>query len=150
MKILIIYSTVGGNTEMVVEALEENLKGEDHEVQLERGESVHLDDIRSYDACVLASPTYAKGMLHHHMARFAKGFSEIHLKDMPFAAVALGDIAWGEEHHIAAAGHLEKLIEAVEGKRVLDTLKIDGDPELALEKEVADWAKQLDQVLKTR
>lgn len=141
-KILFIYSTTTGNTQKVAKVVEDHLIKAGHKVSLEKAEELEVESISTFDACILASPTYAKGILHHHMARLAKNIGAMSF-DVPFAVIGLGDIKWGEEHHIAAAGHLEKLVSGMGGSLLVDSLRIDGRPEKVLSTLVADWADQL-------
>jgi len=141
-RILIVYSSTSGNTKMVVDAVAEIIGETDHEVTVQRAEEHRLEEILGADLCILASPTYARGMLHHQLAAFAKEFSQLNLNGKPCALIALGDINWGQEHHIAAAEHLENLVDVAGAKLLLPTLKIDGRPEPHLKGAVAKWTKQ--------
>lgn len=147
-RILIVYSSTGGNTKMVVDAVANIIGETDHDLTVQRAEDHRLEEVLGADLCILASPTYARGMLHHHVAAFAREFKQLNLNGKPCALIALGDIKWGQEHHIAAAGLLKADIKKAGGKLILPPLKIDGRPEPLLKTEVVKWTDELLKAIK--
>jgi len=142
-RILIVYSSTSGNTKKVVDAVADLVGKSEHQIDVKKADQITTEEAATFDICVLASPTYAKGMLHYLMAGFMKEFRDLKLKNKPCAVIALGDIEWGKEHHIAAAGLLEADIKKAGGRLILPTLKIDGPVEPYLKGEVLKWVEEL-------
>lgn len=141
-RILIVYSSTGGNTKKVVQAVADLAGKSEHQIAVKKADQITPEEAATFDVCILASPTYAKGMLHYLMAGFMKEFRELKLMGKSCVVIALGDIKWGQEHHIAAAKLLEADIKKAGGKLLLPALKIDGRPEPHLKGTVVKWTKQ--------
>lgn len=61
-KILIVYYSLGGNTQKMAELIAEGARGDGVEVELKDVGSTDVDDLMSADAIVAGSPTYYGGM----------------------------------------------------------------------------------------
>lgn len=92
MSILIVYGSNSGNTKKVVESVSVFLTKEGHDVELQQAKDTDPAQVVDSDLCILASPTYAKGMLHYLMAGFMKEFRELKLAGKLCAVIALGEI----------------------------------------------------------
>ena len=146
-KIVIVYGTTGGNTEMAAEAVAE-LLAKKHKVDVKRAELSNAKDLLKYDVCILASPTYGHGLLEAHMAKFAKGLKEIELKGKSCAVIGLGDPKYEQQYHIESAPILEKKLESAGGKLLLPALRISMTPVMHLKGFIPHWTNQLIDKLK--
>ncbi len=141
-KIIIVYGTTGGNTEMVAEVVAEILSKK-HKVDVKRAELSSAKDILKYDVCILASPTYGHGLLEAHMAKYVKGLKEVDLKEKPCAVIGLGDPKYEQQYHIESAPILEKKLTDAGGKLLLPALRISMTPVMHLKGFIPHWTKQL-------
>jgi len=57
-KILIVYYSKTGNTEKMAYAVEEGVKGEGIEVEVQKAEDTKVDDLLEYEGMIAGSPTY--------------------------------------------------------------------------------------------
>ncbi|MBD3330625.1 hypothetical protein GF354_03805 [Candidatus Peregrinibacteria bacterium] len=142
-KIIIIYGTTGGNTELVCEKVEEVLKESGHEVQLKRAENSSSEDLADHDLIVLASPTYNVGQLQEQMHKFFHSLKEQDIKGRRFAVIGLGDSKYEINYMFESAKILEDGIKSLGGELVHESLKINMQPVPYLETRVTDWAKEI-------
>jgi flavodoxin I len=140
--ILFVYGTVGGNTQMVVEAVAGLLRGGKFEVELRRAELCDPSELLRFDVCVLASPTYGHGSLETTMAKFVERMKGLKLEGKPCAVVGLGDPRYETQYHLESAPLLEKAIAASGGKLLIPSLKISRTPVMHLKGFIAAWSEQ--------
>jgi flavodoxin I len=142
-KILIIFSTVGGNTEMVVDTVIDLLKKENIEITKKRVETATVQEIENYDLTILASPTYNQGTLEDNFKNFIKAFSKADLKNKKFAVIGLGDTKYYSEYLTESATILEEIIQKVNAEIVVPSLRIGTSPVKMLDKLVPKWVEKL-------
>ena len=126
-KALIIYGTTSGNTEYVVERIQEGLQDRGMQVTLERVEVAQPEDAKNYDLLILACPTYNVGRLQEYFEPFYEKLVKADLKDLPAAVVALG-MSKDYDIYAEAADYLETGLQKAGAKQILPTLRIDGMP----------------------
>jgi flavodoxin I len=142
-KILFIYGTTGGNTEMVVEQVAELLKRQRHKVTLKRVEHSKPADMKRCDVAVLASPTYGHGILQDDMIPFEAALKKMDLKGQKCAVIGLGDPKYDAQYHIESAPILEKAVKEAGGELLLPALRVTRSPVLHLKGLIPMWTKQL-------
>ncbi len=142
-KVLIIFGSTSGNTELVSEKVAEVLRKKKHQVDIQRAELSKLEDINKYDFSILAASTYGHGILQDHMIPINKAVKNTDLSGKKFAVIGLGDNKYDNLYNIESAHILEESITKSGGELVLDALKINKSPILYLQNSVTKWAENL-------
>ena len=88
LKILIVYDTVYGNTQIIAEALRDGV-GSRHEVDLIRAVDADLDDLENKDVLMVGSPTHG-GLFIESIKTFLAAIPENGLANMSAAAFDTG------------------------------------------------------------
>ncbi len=141
--VLMVYGSTGGNTEMAVDHIAGLLRERSHSVHLQRAELTVPDDLHSADVVVLASPTYGHGTLQPDMALLVDELRHLDLGGKPCAVIGLGDPKYEPQYHIESANTLEKLVQSMNGRLLLPSLRISRSPVLFLDTLIPHWAGQL-------
>ncbi len=138
-KIIIIYGTVGGNSELVAQAISDGISEFGLVSQIHKAEITNPDELNNYDACILVSSTWRVGQLNEYMQDFYNKFITQSFEGKYFGVVGLGD---SKHYDIfgGAATILEDGVKRVKGKQLLETLQIDGEVFGRL-LEFKDWGK---------
>lgn len=147
-RVQIIYSTVGGNTEIVVNKVLQELHRSGHEVKMFRVDNLSPETILDYHLTILASPTYNQGTLDDHFKPFFNNWSKLDLKDKYFAAIGLGSAKYYSEYLTEATGLLEQKITERQGLLAISGLRIGVDPFKVLDSLILKWCQKLDLFLK--
>ncbi len=163
-KILIIYATVGGNTELVVDKISQVLqelaenenKKENKEIESEidnkkiqlnlkikRVENVIIDEVLTGDLTILASPTYGQGTVEAHFLPFLKVLEKTDLSAKNLAVVGLGSPKFYPEYLTESASILENSIKKAGGNLLVPSMRIGGDVLKILDKIVPSWTNRL-------
>ncbi|MBI5411903.1 flavodoxin family protein [Candidatus Peregrinibacteria bacterium] len=147
MKILIIYGTTGGNTEMAAEQVADVLRKNGHTVELKRVEKSTPQDATSADLCILACPTYGHGVLQEHFVPFHAALKQADLKGKKYAVIGLGDPKYDAQYHVESATIIEEAIKGAGGELVCPALKISRSPVPFLDTLIQKWAEGLSKLL---
>lgn len=142
-KVVIIYGTSGGNTEIVCQKIADVLRSRKMEVELRRVEQCSAQDVLTGDLCILAAPTYEHGIIQYHFLPFLKELRKIDLRKHKMAVVGLGDPSYDMHYHIESANTLTDAITDANGALVGRPLRVSGLPFGQLETRVAKWAEEL-------
>jgi flavodoxin I len=145
--ILFVYGSVGGNTQMTVEAIAGLVDAKKFKTVLRRAELCDPAELLKSDVCVLASPTYGHGSLETSMGAFVEKMKGVDLKGKPCAAIGLGDPRYDVQYHLESAPLLEKAIAEAGGKLVIPSLRISRTPVMHLKGFIPAWAKQLSEAI---
>ena len=147
MKIFIAYSTVGGNTllvvQKIVEILTKELQDKPVKIKVCLVQQADLEQIRDCDLLILASPTYGQGSLEDNFKPFLKQLTKINLKNKKSAVIGLGDIKYYPHYLTEASIILENFLKQQEAELLLPPLKIGKNPIALLNTLVEKWAKKL-------
>lgn len=150
-KVLIVYGTGSGNTQLVVDAIAEGLVESGLEVKALRGEQVLKKDaelreeLLSYSLVLLACSTWNVGQLQDYYAPFVKELGKLQLPQHKFAVVGLGD-SKNYDIFCGAADILQQTVEQVGGQLIAPTLRVDGPPHAKLV-EFKQWGIDLAGIL---
>lgn len=148
-KVLIVFSSISGNTEMVAKKVFEILKDFGHQVTFKRVDVMDSQEIMlDYDLRILASPTYNQGTLEDHFKPFIKEFRKMNLKDKSFAVIGLGDIKYYPEYLTEAAKILEDEIKNAGASLIIPSLRIGSNPIKLIDKLVPKWVEKVSALLK--
>jgi len=142
-KVLIVYGSTTGNTEMVAEELSDNLG--DHELEVQDVAETSPEDLTAYDLLVLGSSTWDDGLLQPDFREFVEDL-DVDLSGKKVAIFGLGDSNYPD--FCEAANILEEKVSAMKGELAVDTLRIDGFPdEPENETKVEAWAAELNKAV---
>lgn len=151
MKILILFATNSGGTEVVGKMIEEVLKSKGHEVFCQKVKDADVSSLSSYDLLVLGSPTWdyqtKEGQPHEDFFPFMEKAAGQNFIGKKFAVFGLGDTSYA--HFCGAVPILEDFLKKNGGRLVLASLKID---QFFFQEEknnqlVKEWAEKLAQSL---
>jgi len=142
-KLPIIYSSVGGNTELVCNAVCQVLQQHSFEAYLQRCQTLKPEEILSSKLIILACPTYGQGTLEADFASFLSQFSSFDLKGKYFAVIGLGDSKYYPEYLTEAAGLLAQWVEKQGGLLICPPLRLGQPPLRFIESLVNRWAEKL-------
>jgi flavodoxin len=146
--ILFVYASVGGNTQMAVEAVASLLEAKKCKVALRHAEFCDPKELLKFDVCVLASPTYGHGLLETTMSQFVQKMKGISLKGKSCAVIGLGDPKYEAQYHLESAPLLEKAISEAGGKLIVPSLRLSRTPVMHLKGLIPAWANQLAEALR--
>ena len=142
--VLLIFASCGGNTELASEKVAEVLTSKGHEVTVQRAECSEADDLNSFPAVILASPTYGEGLLEPDMLTFlnqARG--HVSLANKKCASMGLGDAKYFPYYMAESAVILEDVIREFGGEPLIPALQINKSPVPQLEGSITQWAEKL-------
>jgi flavodoxin I len=140
-KINIIYSTIGGNTELVVQKVVELLP-ENIEYRIIRVDTASLEDIENCDLIILASPTYGQGTIEAQFPRFLK-LIQNSVENKKFAVIGLGDTKYYPEYLTESGAILENWVKLNSGQLAIPSLRIGMPPLKFIDKLVPRWVDKL-------
>jgi len=142
-KILIIYSTIGGNTQLAVQRIQEELNKANFEVDLVRVDVANASTVMDYELTILASPTYGQGSVEDHFRPFLAGIKKLNLAGKKFAVVGLGDTKYYPEYLTESANLLEEEVKTVKGNLIVPALRIGMPPLKFIDKLVPNWVNKV-------
>ncbi len=143
MKTLLIYATNSGSTLEVCNYITTEFTQKGQEITQKEAREVDPHELNAYDLIILGSPTWGDGEIHESFIEFIKKFENITLPDKRFAVFGLGDSTY--EHFCAAADHLEEFVKKIQGKLIIESLKINNfyfnqQEELA---KITEWSRKI-------
>lgn len=147
-KVLIVFGTTTGNTEDMAGIIGEALNKSGIDTEIMNVTEVRIQDLKGdYDLVILGCPAYGIDdiELQDDFAEFYEEMDEIDLKDRVFAVFAPGDSSY--EHFCGSVDMLEEKIDGLGGKKVVEGLKIDGDP-MDYRDEIREWAESAASAIK--
>lgn len=150
-KVLIIYGTTGGNTELTVEQVALILEEKNVEVEVRKVERYAFDilfeEMKSVDMVILASPTYGHGQLQEHMIPFLRKLADVTLEGKPYCVIGLGDPKYDSHYHIESSSILEKAMNKCKAKKVHYALRISRSPVLQIDNLIPKWTEKLSEAI---
>jgi flavodoxin I len=145
VKILIAYTSIGGNTELVVQKVTEILT-QRFEVNTARVDVLTANSLEEYNCIILASPTYGQGTVEDHMSKYLK-LIKSSTSGKSFAIIGLGDNKYYPEYLSESGAILEKFVTDNGGNLLIPALRIGMPPIKFIEKLVPRWCEILTQKL---
>ena len=142
-KVLIVYSTVGGNTELVVEKVINELEENKFEAKKIRVDICEIRQAFENDLVILASPTYGQGDIEQHFKPFLKALQNEDITNKEFAVIGLGDTKYYPEYLTESAGLLEDFIKENQGVLISPALRIGMPPLKFIDKLVPGWVTKI-------
>jgi flavodoxin short chain len=147
-KALIIYGTTTGNTEDMAGLIKRTMENSGVETISKDVTDAVVDDLTGdHGLILLGCPAYGDDTveLQEDFSEFYESLDVINLKGLKFAVFAPGDRSY--EHFCGSVDMLEKKMEELGGLKLMDGLKVDGDPRDA-EEEIQEWAESVAAALK--
>lgn len=142
--ILIIFGSTTGNTESVAQKIGKHLNGAGHTVAVKNVVDTNVEDLGAgHDLIVFGVSTWGDDEIEmqEDFAEFFPNFDNLDLKSRKIALFGCGDSSY--TFFCGAVDLLEDKIDELGGVLVQEPLKIDGDPQGAME-DIEGWSKQLD------
>jgi len=144
-KILIVFATTSGNSELVAEAIADGIDQSGDSAECVRAEVTSPEKLNDYDASILISSTWNVGLLNDNMIKFHNQLCKMDLPKNLIDVVGLGD-SKSYDIYNGAAEILEGTVKKIGAKQVMPTLKIDGEIYSKLE-DYKNWGKIYSQKL---
>lgn len=147
MKVLLIYATNSGGTQMASQTVSDTLTKLGHTVAMKDVRDANPEELDSFEMILFASPSWdyegKEGQPHEDYLPFIEKFKDNQLKDKQFAILGLGDSSYS--HFCGAVDVLTEFVQKLGGKMKTESLKIDGfyfDQEKNT-KLIQEWANKL-------
>ncbi|MCG8565477.1 MAG: flavodoxin [Desulfobacterales bacterium] len=135
---LIIYGSTTGNTEYVATLIQKQLEADSHTVTLMNVADTSVAELdKAYDIYMLGCSTWGADEieLQEDFEDFYQElFGDISLNGKAFALFGCGDSSF--EYFCGAVDVIENQVDKLGARRVVESLRIDGDPE---DVEVKEW-----------
>ena len=145
-KALIIYGSTTGNTEYTAEEIERTLKAHEFDTTLLIVTDASLDDLRKdYNLFLLGASTWGEEEieLQEDFEPFYESMGGgLSLDGKKFAIFGCGDSSY--EHFCGAVNAIEAKVKDLGANIIMDSLKIDGEPDAG---EIRDWAQSVLQAI---
>lgn len=142
-KVLIVYGTTTGNTEVVAEQITNVMQKNGHDVTTKNVVDATVVELANgYDLTLLGSSTWGDDEIEFQedFEPFYNELDKADLKEKKVALFGCGDSSY--EYFCGAVDLLEEKMEELEAKVVGIPLRIDGDPD-SFSSEINDWATEL-------
>ncbi|XPV74998.1 MAG: flavodoxin [Desulfovibrio sp.] len=139
-KALIIYGSTTGNTEFTAETIEKALENKDFETTLLDVSDIEAKNVADgYDLILLGCSTWGEETieLQDDFVPFFDDLEEAGLSGKKVGVFGCGDSSY--EYFCGAVDAISEKAEELKAE-VLDTLKIDGDPDAD---EITQWAEEI-------
>ena len=145
-KILIVFSSIGGNTELVVQKVSQIVQQSQRAtvdvIRVDSFDTSKPELLDQYNCLILASPTYGQGTIENHFSPFLKLIkSKIATKNC--AVIGLGDNKYYPEYLTESGAILEKYVTDNGGNLLVPALRIGMPPIKFIEKLVPKWVEKL-------
>ena len=147
MKILIVFATNSGGTQLAADLLKETLVKNSHEVTVKEVRETNIDEFAGVDLVILASPSWdyegLEGQPHPDYREFIDKAKDKKFVGKKFAVVGLGDSSY--TYFCGAVDHIEKFVKDLNGTLTAESLKIDGFylDQAGNSQKLSDWAQKL-------
>lgn len=147
MKVLILYGSLTGNTELVAQQISEVLSNNNIKHDLFNAQEFSPKKSLEYDALILGSSTWDYGQLQEDFASFFNEIENLDFREKQFAIFGCGDS--GYEEFCKAVDIIEKFFIDQKAKEIIQSLKVDGYPHQPNnQKLINNWAENLVSKLK--
>jgi flavodoxin I len=127
MKILIVYASYTGSTELIAQDVADVLQTKGHSVTLQKAAQTNVDDLDQYDVVLMGSTSWDlqgnAGFPHNAMfSLIDETLKEKVYADKAFACFGCGDTDFA--NFTGAVTHLEEFVKAKQGKLITESLRL--------------------------
>lgn len=143
MNILVTYASIGGNTLMVAQKIEEILKASGHDVDLVDMFDLELEKMSEYSVVFMGSSTWGDGEYNDFSQIF---FDKLNKSSIDLSASKFVLFGLGENFYPIFCGVLDRMksdLEAKKGSIVGEPIKIDGYPDDSVMENVSTWMSEI-------
>src|SRR5579872_6924978 len=146
MKILVMYATYSGGTEVVSGIISEKLQ-DTFEVTHKHIKETKPDELESFDVIIFGTPSWMvhkqDGQPHEFYFPFMESLQGKDFSSKKFAIFGLGDMAYTRFSH--GVDVLEEFVKGIQGSLLIESLRIDGFffNQITNEEKVKQWSRQL-------
>ena len=148
MKVLIVFATNSGGTQIAADLVKATLGKNNHEVFIKEVRETNAAEFAEYDLIILSSPSWdyegLEGQPHPDYRPFMQGIKDGQFTGKKFAIVGLGDSSYTV--FCGAVNVLGDFIKKI-GGTLVDSIKIDGFylDQATNSQKLDDWAQNLAQ-----
>jgi flavodoxin I len=140
MKIVVVYASMSGNTEAIADIITEELKKQNHEVELQDILTLkNASELLNYDLTFFGTYTWGDGDYPDECLDIVEEMEEMDLANHPFALFGSGDTGYPE--FCGALDLLSDLIKLNGGKLVSEPLRIEYNPSPEDEEDISQFVK---------
>jgi flavodoxin I len=122
MKTLLIYATYSGSTLEVSNFIAGQFIQKKIHITIKDARDIEPEIYKNYDLILLGSPTWGEGEAHELFKRLFEKSENKKFPQKKFAVFGLGDTSY--QIFCGAADSLEEYVQKIEGKIIIETLKI--------------------------
>lgn len=128
-KILVLYASTTGNTELMAEAIADQLIYRQHEVIIKTFDfdPIYVDDLAEYDAVVVGTHTWDDGSLPYEVEDFYDELEDVDITDQFFAVFGSADSFY--EYYGGAIDLMGDRIQELGAQLLPYRLKVDLEPD---------------------
>lgn len=140
MRALIVYGSTTGNTQTTAEMIGDVFEEKGWDIVMKNVDETAVEELAwDYDLVLLGSSTWGDDEIEmqEDFAEFYEKMDEVSLNGKKAAAFGCGDSSF--THFCGAVDLIEEKVEELGGSLVIESLKIDGDPNDA-DDDIKDWA----------
>jgi flavodoxin I len=140
MRILIVFGSLLGKTKRLSILAGHILKDNGHDVVVKDVRSTTVQELNSYDLVIMGCSTWDDGQLQFDFRPFHSELLKNKFSGKNFAVFGVGSHKY--PHPYYAADILEDAVKTIEGKLLVDTIKLDmdhDDPEDKVDKDIFNW-----------
>jgi len=135
----IVFSSCGGNTEIVCERVAELIRAAGHEVSLFDAKTQGPEILEGNEVLVLASPTYGMGELERFMAKLLYKAENMKFDGRPCAVISLGDEKYHADYYLESMRILAVWLKKRGASFVTGPLMVGKHPSSHLETTIPAW-----------
>jgi len=155
LKAIIVYATLTGNTEQIVELLAMNLRALQVDVTVEKSDidaytTFQAKDFTNYDICVVGAYTYGnEGQFPDELGDIYDDLEKTDLSGKIYTCIGSGEEVYG--YFCQAVEDFDKQFQKTNAKRGADLVKIEADPKTDEDrKTIQRCAEQLVEAVKNQ
>lgn len=128
MTALIVYASNSGGTYLTAKLIRESLESAGTKVSFKKARDTSIKDFEKTDLILIGSPSWKtkgkEGQPTQNILDLLEKLKDKKLLDKSFALFGCGDRSY--LHFCGAVDELEQFVSKVKGKKVTESLKIDG------------------------
>lgn len=140
--IKIVYSSCGGNTELVCQRVGELLEEAGHTVTLANAKVHGPEVLEGDEVLILASPTYGMGELERFMAKLLYKAGDMDFTGRRAAVIALGDEKYHEDYFMESMRILAVFLKQRGAAFVTGPLMVGKHPANHLNTTIPQWVER--------
>ncbi|MCA9385498.1 flavodoxin family protein [Candidatus Dojkabacteria bacterium] len=139
----LIYASVSGNTELVMDYCRHEISQAGHIATLFRAERMPTHILESGTHFIFGVSTWEHGEINPHFLPFLEFMGKQSLNGKKAAFVGLGDTRYEPELFCAGIDRIQKTFINQGGEELLPTLKLNGEPQGQIDERVRPWVLEL-------